>query len=172
MADRANWDAIKREFVTTDATLRGLADRAGLSNSTVSDRARKENWKRLRADFRAQADENFLALAAENRARRLSRLADNSLDMLEAMLVRAAQQMADPTNPYPVNPKDVLEAISKIQLLRGDATERIEEKRLVGHVYPPELLAALGDLARRNLDGGRAPGADIRSLPGATERAS
>lgn len=172
MAEKADWGAIKREFVTSNASLRELASRSGLSNSTVSDRARADNWKRDRAEFRAQADENFLALAAEERARRLSRLADLSIDMLEAMLIRAASQMADPANPYPVNPKDVLEAISKIQLLRGDATERIEEKRLVGHVYPPELLAALGDLARRNLDGGRAPGAGPRALPGPAEGAA
>ncbi len=47
----ADWERIKEEYIATDISYRGLADKYGVSFNTLKDRAKRELWKRKRDAF-------------------------------------------------------------------------------------------------------------------------
>ena len=65
-----DWEAAREFYVTTaNATYDDVRDKFGGHPSTVRQRGAKEDWSRLKAQFQAQAMEEALRQAMENRAR-------------------------------------------------------------------------------------------------------
>lgn len=154
MAHKVDYVALEREFISSEVSLRELARREGISNSTIADQARKRNWADKRASFKVQASEKQIAKAAENFAERSTRLKDRALTVMEGVLVRFAEQLSNEENPMPISEKGVDMAVKNILLLSGEATDRSESKVLglnVNTTVPPELFAELEQLARRRL---------------------
>lgn len=166
MSTKYDYPALEREFIEGDdtVTLRGLARREGMkSNSPISDYARNHEWDRKRKEFRETRDSAYLQLTAQESAERLARLEDRGIDLLEAMLVQGAQRLVAGT--LEVSGKDLLEAITKVQLLAGKATERTEGRQVHAHVADPRTLEALEQLARRGIAGSD-PGDQPKLLTG------
>ena len=187
LSRKVDYPALEREFVTAPepgVSRRALAVREGISNSTLSDYARSHDWEAKRQRFLDSVDEEFIRISALARGRKLAELAERSVDVLEAMLVRAAQQLNPPENedgtpsatPLQLAPRDVLDVIRQISVARGQPGDITEER--VGHAFAidPRVLELFGEFAGRALSGRsgdpRQVGAtDIRALPGPAERA-
>lgn len=177
---KVDYLALEREFITSkdDISLREIAKREGMSNSTISDYARKHNWLKKREEQKDKVLSEFLDRSAEQVARRLARMSEMAVDVLEGQLVRFAQQLTQhldpetgqPTNKEPIyiSPKDVQEAIRLIQLLRGGPTERHEDnvRGVTVHTLDPRLVEALGEAARRSHYARAVGPAGQRALPG------
>lgn len=154
MAHKVDYQTLEAEFISSEVSLRELARREGISNSTIADQARKRGWADKRANFKVQASEKQISKAADDFATRVTRLKDRSLTVMEGVLVRFAEQLADRENPMLVSEKGVDMAVKNILLLSGEATDRSESKVLglnVNTTVPPELFAELEQLARRRL---------------------
>ena len=152
MTKKYDWIALEHQFIEggEDVTHRSIAKEIGASNSTVSAYAKLHGWEEKRARFRAETEERFLSIRSEQRARKLAVLAERGVDLLEAMMVQAAQRVVN--NTLEMSAKDALDAISKVQLLRGEATERTEGRQVHAHVLDARALDALEELARRQLE--------------------
>lgn len=175
---KLDYGPLEREFITTDISLRDMAKREGVSNSTVSDYARRNKWEDKREAFKAEVEGRYLKTAAESRARQLSRLADQSVTVLEMALTRLAIQLTGKVDedgnvevpPMEVPLKEGLEVIRQIQTLRGLPSNITEERQVVGHLADPRLLEALGNLAREQLGRSGASGDPVLALSGPVER--
>lgn len=157
--------ALEREFVTSDISLRKLAEREGVSNSTISTPAKRLGWAEKRVAYRHRELDEYISRNAEKNAKRLARLEDLTVDVLEGQLIRFAEQLTvhldedgkpNGKEPLFVSPQDAREVIKLIQLLRGRATERTEENvhGVTVHTVDRRLLEALGGAARRSLIAG------------------
>jgi hypothetical protein len=185
MRTKVDYDSLKREYTTTEISLRAMAKREGLSNSTLSVVARRQDadgktWHDLKKTYLDEVERRFLRGSADSRARQLSRLADDAVNVLEAVITRLAIQLIGQTDkdgtvlvsPMEVPLKEGLEAIRQIQTLRGLPSDITEERKVVGHLVDPRLLDALGDLARRTLRPEPVDVAPPRALPGPVERSA
>ena len=174
---KANYPALEREYITAQDTpsLRKLAEAAGISNSTLSDYARRHDWATKRQQFLDTVDEEFIRTSAYARARKLAELSKRSVDILEGMLIRVGQQLAgsDGFDKMQLGPHDALDVIRQIAVARGQPSDITEERSIAAHTVDPRLLAALGEIAGRALTGSAGPreaarGADLLALPGGT----
>lgn len=148
----ARYPALEQEFIVggDEVTLRYLAKREGMrSNSPISDYAKAHDWKGKRQRFREKSSDDFINKSAIQRAERLAILADRSLDVVQAILVQAAQRIV--AGNLDISAKDALDAITKVQLLRGEATERTEGRTVNAHVLDARSLDILEELARGKL---------------------
>jgi hypothetical protein len=176
---KADYPVLEREYITAAGTpsLRKMAEAVGISNSTLSDYARKHNWSDKRQRFLDTVDEEFIRTSAHARARKLAELSERSVDVLEAMLIRVGQQIAGDGFPrLELSPRDALDVIRQISVARGDPSDIVGEKNVTVHTIDPRLINALGNLAGRALSGGAEPrgaarGADLLALPGRAEGA-
>ncbi len=61
----ADWRKIRQEYITTEVSYRALADKHGVSFSTLRDRAKRENWAELRESQRHKIVTNTAQKTAE-----------------------------------------------------------------------------------------------------------
>jgi hypothetical protein len=182
---KVDYPALEREYLESEETpsLRKMAEREGISNSTLSDYARKHKWAEKRAEIKDRETRQYLALVAERNARRLARMSELTVDVLEGHLIRFAQQLTQhldedgkPSGKEPlfVSPKDVQEAIRLIRDL--SAQNKPQEAGSSGSASPvtinigSDFIAAVGELARGSLQSGRAERARPIALPGGAAR--
>ena len=64
----ANWDKLQREYITTGISYRALAEKYGVSFSTLRDRAQREKWPELRESQRNKTVTNTVQKTAERLA--------------------------------------------------------------------------------------------------------
>ena len=176
MARKADYASAEREFITAPEpgiSRRELAKIYGVGASAMADYARKQHWDEKRRSFLDSVDEEFIRVSALKRARKLAELSERSVDILEAMLVRTAQQIAgeEGFTPMELSPRDALDVVRQVAVARGDPSDIVREQHDTVHSIDPRLLTALGELAGRALTGrSGAPlalaGADVVALPG------
>lgn len=121
-----DWLKIKTEYVTTQISLRDLAQKHGVSFSTVSRRSDKENWVQLRKEHEKEVSTKVIQKAAEasscthaDRMAELIELSHCSAQLLGARLMQMAQTGKIKT--YEV--KAITEALKNVRdLYRTDET--------------------------------------------------
>lgn len=69
MASQIDWTKAKNIYVTSDKTIKEIADKFGVSERTVWRRYTKENWKQLRADYVSRLTEKCHEKTAEKQAK-------------------------------------------------------------------------------------------------------
>ena len=165
-ARKFDYTELERQFVEggDDVSYRSLAREVKASNSTITAYAKAHGWEEKRARFRAETEERYLAIRAEQRARKLATLAERGVDVLEAILIQAAQRMVN--NTLEISAKDALEGIRMIQLLRGEATERTEGRQVHAHIADARTLDVLESLVRGQLEPKPVGGDQPRLLTG------
>lgn len=186
---KVDYPALEREFITTDdekllvngmPSLRKMAEREGISNSTLSDYARAHKWAEKRGELKQQELDKFINVTAEKNARRLARLSEITVDVLEGTLIRFAEQLTQhlddegkPSGKEPIfiSAKDAQDAI---KLIRDLSTQRQPEEGASGSSpvtinIGADLIAAVGELARGNLYPGGARAARPVPLPSPAE---
>lgn len=82
----ADWSKIKTEYITSDISLRKLAEKHGIRYATVQERSKKESWIGLRDQHRAKTVSKVLAADSRRKADRMVRIlkaTDKLLDKVE-----------------------------------------------------------------------------------------
>lgn len=176
LARKTDYAAAEREFITAPEpgiSRRELAKIYGVGPSAMGDYAKAHNWDDKRQQYLETVDREFIKVSALARARKLATLSERSVDVLEAMLVRAAQQIAGEEGfvKMELAPRDVMDVIRQIAVARGDPSDIVREQHDSVHTIDPRLLAALGELAGRAITGrsgalSAVGGADVLALPG------
>ena len=84
MAD-VDWLVIKMEYITTDLSLRVLAEKHGVSRTTIGHRSKTEGWVEARRQHRLKIETKTTEKIANKEANKLARLAataDKALDVV------------------------------------------------------------------------------------------
>lgn len=79
----ADWQAIKTEYITTDASYRKLAEKYGVSRVQIGNVGRDEGWVELRRQHLANTLTKTLNAAADQSAQRYTRIMDAADRLLE-----------------------------------------------------------------------------------------
>lgn len=80
-----DWLVIKMEYVTTDISLRNLAEKHGVSRTTIGHRSKTEGWVEARRQHRAKIESKTSERIANKEANKLARLAaatDKAIDVV------------------------------------------------------------------------------------------
>ena len=86
-----DWSKLKREYIAGGTSYRKLAEKYGVSFSTLRKVAAKEGWTELRDKARAKTDTKLTDLISDQQAERYKRLQDVTdmlLDNLETIVTR------------------------------------------------------------------------------------
>lgn len=122
----ADWSRIKKEYVTTDISLRDLAKKHSISESTLFKRCSKEKWEAQRKQQASKVEAKFLERDANrkvDRAVALMEAADLLLEKTISGLSAYGQLPATAAKNY----SDALKNIKEIHMIRSE--EDIEEQR-------------------------------------------
>lgn len=122
----ADWKKIEAEYITTETSYRKLAQKYGLNQATIAQKAKAEDWvgKRKQQASTAQA----LILEKDinkkvDRATRLKTVADKLLDRVETLVAQDDHLTASAIK----NLSDALKNIKEAQMIRTQ--EDIEEQK-------------------------------------------
>lgn len=122
----ADWKKIEAEYITTETSYRKLAQKYGLNQATIAQKAKAEDWvgKRKQQASTAQA----LILEKDinkkvDRATRLKTVADKLLDRVENIVAQDDHLTAAAIK----NLSDALKNIKEAQMIRTQ--EDIEEQK-------------------------------------------
>lgn len=125
----ADWKRIEAEYITTETSYRKLAQKYGLNQATIAQRAKAEDWvgKRKRQASTTQAK---IIGAVEgqkvNRAVRLQRVADKLLDKVELILDEPGGVASGSLR----NISATLRDIKEIQMIRSELDVKEQEARI------------------------------------------
>lgn len=141
--------ALKQEYVQGTMTMTDLARTRGVrSVSTLSRRAKREGWDRLRTEFQRQVDNKSLEKVADRRAEKIADIHMDSLAVIHAGILKLAEDM---TAREPVmdgervlrdrgeivyrpavryTPRDLATLIDKFLVLTGQPNDVREERHL------------------------------------------
>jgi ribosomal protein S10 len=123
-----DYEALEREYVSGDISIRALAERHGISAfSTVAQQAKKREWDRKRAMFREETSRKQIEQMATARALRLSSLHDSFIDALQAAVYRWAANLSSPE--YQIRPAEIATLIDKFLMLSGHSEVTAEPDR-------------------------------------------
>ena len=122
----ADWKKIEAEYITTETSYRKLAQKYGLNQATIAQKAKAEDWvgKRKQQASTAQA----LILEKDitkkvDRATRLKTVADKLLDRVENIVAKDDHLTASAIK----NLSDALKNIKEAQMIRTQ--EDIDEQK-------------------------------------------
>lgn len=125
-----DWSKVKKEYLKGNTSYRKLAEKYGVSFSTLQKVAAKENWAELRKKTEEKAATKIVEALSDkeaDRARRLLSLSDRLLDRIEQMVeeLTTAEVVMDRTCL-----KQITGALLDLQKIQGskDALD-IEEQR-------------------------------------------
>ena len=85
-----NWKKIKAEYIAGDTSYRKLAEKYGVSFSTLKEIARREKWTDLKDQARHKADTKFADLMGERQANRSAKIND----VADALLNKISDTLA------------------------------------------------------------------------------
>lgn len=125
----ADWKKIEAEYITTETSYRKLAQKYGLNQATIAQKAKAEDWvgKRKRQASTTQA-KIISAVEGEkvNRAVRLQNVADKLLDKVEVL----ADGDGSITAAGLKNLSEVLKNLKDVQMICSEADMREQEARI------------------------------------------
>lgn len=125
----ADWKKIEAEYITTETSYRKLAQKYGLNQATIAQKAKAEDWvgKRKRQASTTQA-KIISAVEDEkvNRAVRLQNVADKLLDKVEVL----ADGDGSVTAAGLKNLSEVLKNLKDVQMICSEADMREQEARI------------------------------------------
>lgn len=127
----ADWKKIKTEYITKGTSLRKLAEKYDVGESTIFGRASKEQWVEQREQFQSKAVAKTLEAAATkeaDRATRLKTVADKLLAKVEELVEDGSPLMLNSQSLKHLS--GVLKDIKDIQMIKSDADMREQEARI------------------------------------------
>lgn len=158
MAPKVDPELLEREFITTDISIRKLAEKHGMSWSAIATRARKEDaagltWYDKKATFSSSLSVKSYDKTLEKFATEEANIREELVLVHRATIHAYASQLRE--GKIAVSPKDAVSASQALLLLLGEATVRTETKTIgITANLPVEDLRQLADYARSRLVGG------------------
>lgn len=122
----ADWQKIKMEYITTDITLRKLAEKHGVSESMIFKKCSREQWEAARKQQVSKVEEKILQKDANRKASRAARLSD-AADLLLSKIESGLANAPIVTPTAAKNYSDALKNIKEIHMIRTE--EDIEEQK-------------------------------------------
>lgn len=125
----ADWNRIKTEYITTDISCRKLAEKYGVSESTLFKKCSKEQWEALRKQHGSTVEAKTLAADAKrkiDRAARLKTVADKLLNKIEQAVDEDGLMSAGAIK----NLSEALKNIQQAQMLRTERDDREQDARI------------------------------------------
>lgn len=147
MANDIDFEAIKKEYVSGNDSLRELAEKYGITYSSIANRSKKDGWVKLRDRVRAKRDAKTVdRISSEQSKTRLKiyRAADRALDRVTEViedrsvplnakelrsLAGALKDLKEVQDVKSV--KDLEEQTARIRKLQKEAREETNEDRTV-----------------------------------------
>jgi uncharacterized protein YjcR len=129
-----DWSAIKTEYITDESTsYRKLAEKYGVSYTSIGERARKEGWAEERERFLNKTLSKTLNAISKKQAKRASRV-----QMVAAKLLKKIEAAVDDFNMHDLftdrtalkQITGALKDIKDIQMIKSDADLREQEARI------------------------------------------
>ena len=127
----ADWNQIKREYITTDISYRDLAQKYGVNKDTIGRKAKDEGWVELRRQHTDKTQTKILEADTKQKVSRAEKLR-SAADMLLGKVV-ALMEASDPTEIDTQSMKHisgVLKDIKEIQMIKSDADMAEQEARI------------------------------------------
>lgn len=122
----ADWEKIKAEYVTTEISVRELAQKYGVHYTTIGKKASKEGWQELRQQQTNATLTKILTAVSDqkvDRAKKLYDATDELLDKIVAGIGAVSVLSASAAKNY----SDALKNIKDIKMIKSE--EDIEEQR-------------------------------------------
>ena len=156
----ADWLLIKMEYITTDLSLRALADKHGVSRTTIGHRSKTEKWVEGRRQHRRKIETKTSERIANKEANKLAKLAaatDKAIDVVvrafddpeqfNRYLVELTEEYAEPEVSY--DSDDTTHAVVMRRHTEEQTFAKVDTKAL------KDLTTVLKDLTglMRNLYG-------------------
>lgn len=91
MSKRIDWDALQREYVTSDISLRDMADKHGIHRNEFAKHSKREGWVAARKAYKTKVMSKALTKTANKQAAVLAR----ELDATEKMSDQIAKLLSD-----------------------------------------------------------------------------
>lgn len=115
VAYQADWETIKQEYITTNASYRELAAKYGLSRTAVCEKGKKEGWVELRRQHLSETLAKTLELDSDKKARIFKRASDVSEKALKIIEETIEQIEPDEVRVNPNMMKQLLGAVKDIK---------------------------------------------------------
>ena len=165
MNKRFDYDALERQYVQGDMSLRELAASVGMTNhSLIMRQSKKREWPRKREEFRSKANETALTVMAGQTGRRIAReeeVRDNAIGALDDMITRLREDLKKTKTVLKdgvyeevplvrVTPNDIVNIIDRMQVLLGKPSQITEDRSLGVELQSadPELLRSIVEATR------------------------
>ena len=125
-----DYQALEREYITTDISYRELCRRHGIrSHSSLVDQAKRHGWQEKRQTYQARASESFINHHADRMAARKAEIYDEALDAIHEAItkfredIRATKSVRQPDGSiteepaWLMKPRDVALLIDRLLVL-------------------------------------------------------
>ena len=130
MAD-CNWKKIKTEYITTGISLRKLAAKYGVAESTLFARASKEKWVEQREQHQSKTVAKTLDAISKkqvDRAANIISVADILLEKVKNLVESDTEVLLDTQGLKHIS--GVLKDIKEVQMIKSEADLREQEARI------------------------------------------
>lgn len=156
MAPKVDPTVLEQEYVTGEVSIRELARRHDMSWSTISARARRENWTDKRDSYRDAVKRRSYERTADRYAHEHAEIRSEAVVAMRATIRQYITQLTN--GEIKISPKDASGAVQTLMLLLGEPTARTESKVVEFSTggLDPEVLRRLEELTRARLVEGTA----------------
>ena len=126
-----DWKTIETEYVTTEISHRGLADKYGICRSTICKKAAEEKWSDKRKEHRAKTVAKAVNSVGKSQAEQAAKLFSVGgllLDKVKLLLEENPEILADTSAMKDVSV--VLKNLKDLMMVKSDADQREQEARI------------------------------------------
>lgn len=150
-----DYDKLKKEFVSSDISIRALCAKHNIKGfSTVAKYAKEHGWYNERASIHGRVRDKMVEKVSEQiadaEASEIMEFRGESLTVIRAAIYKFAEDLRDPK--FHIRADELVKLVQLGLLITGSPTERIEERRLDLHAsfndLPADVLRQLVDATR------------------------
>jgi predicted DNA-binding protein YlxM (UPF0122 family) len=153
MSRPRKWDPkqVEKEYVTSDLSIRELARRNGVSQSSMAKHARDNDWAGKRTAYKASLSRQTYEKMAAEIADQEGIIREENILVMRATLRRYAEALA--AGEVNVTTKDAVEAVKTIAFLMGEPDSGKRDADTARTVSKPdaEHLRRIAEAARSKL---------------------
>lgn len=132
MAQKYDWDLIKKEYITGKATYSELCEKYEIKrHKTLEERAAREGWGNLRGEYRGEIEKISLQKEAKRKAKKVEKKRKRIYEVSDRLLDRLLKIAETVTKAGDL--KSLTSALSDIQRINGiksEADQREQEARI------------------------------------------
>lgn len=148
---KVDYQSIEAEYVSSDLSLRELARRAGLSNSTLSEYARHNDWEQKRSTFRMQVARRTYEKVADGVSDQAAEIELERVMVLRASLRMYAQQLSK--GEVALSARDAVLISTELARIMGEPTGATNGGTVISVNQAPDepLLRAILEASREHV---------------------